>query len=81
MTLLLWDQDEAQVAKAVSHIAATLPLMADEGLIEDAAVVQARIRAARDLGDALDGAGFVQENIVERAEPKQKLFAEVEAHA
>jgi L-gulonate 3-dehydrogenase len=76
--VLLWDQDEAQVARAVSHIAATLPLMAAEGLIEDAAAVQARIRAARDLGDALDGAGFVQENIVERAEPKQRLFAEVE---
>ena len=76
--VLLWDQDEAQVAKALSHIAATLPLMAAEGLIEDAAGVLARIRAARDLGDALEGAGFVQENIVERAEPKQRLFAEVE---
>jgi 3-hydroxyacyl-CoA dehydrogenase len=76
--VLLWDQDEAQVARALSHIAATLPLMAAEGLIEDAAAVQARIRPARGLGDALDGAGFVQENIVERAEPKQRLFAEVE---
>jgi 3-hydroxyacyl-CoA dehydrogenase len=77
--VLLWDQDEAQVARALSHIAATLPLMAAEGLIEDGAAVLARIRAARDLRDALDGAGFVQENIVERAEPKQRLFAEVEA--
>jgi 3-hydroxyacyl-CoA dehydrogenase len=76
--VLLWDQDEAQVAKALSHIAATLPLMAAEGLIEDAGAVLARIRAARDLGDALEAAGFVQENIVERAEPKQRLFAEVE---
>jgi 3-hydroxyacyl-CoA dehydrogenase len=77
--VLLWDQDEAQVARALSHIAATLPLMAAEGLIEDGAAVLARIRAARDLRDALDGAGFVQENIVERAEPKQRLFAEAEA--
>jgi 3-hydroxyacyl-CoA dehydrogenase len=76
--VLLWDQDETQVAKALSHIAATLPLMAAEGLIEDAGAVQARIRPARDLGDALEAAGFVQENIVERAEPKQRLFAEVE---
>ena len=74
----LWDQDEAQVAKALTHIAATLPLMAAEGLIEDAGAVLARIKATRGLGEALEGTGFVQENIVERAEPKQQLFAEVE---
>jgi 3-hydroxyacyl-CoA dehydrogenase len=76
--VVLWDQDEAQVAKALTHIAATLPLMAAEGLIEEAGAVQARIRAAQSLGKALEGTGFVQENIVERAEPKQQLFAEVE---
>ena len=76
--VLLWDQDEAQVRKALDHIAATLPLMAGEGLIEKAGAVQARIRGAASLAEALDGVGFVQENIVERAEPKQKLFAEVE---
>ncbi len=76
--VLLWDQDEAQVAKALAHIATTLPLMAAEGLIDDAGAVTARIKGAGTLAEALDGAGFVQENIVERAEPKQKLFAEVE---
>lgn len=74
----LWDQDEAQVSKAIAHIATTLPLMAAEGLIDDPEAVKARIRGAASLAEALDGAGFVQENIVERAEPKQKLFAEVE---
>lgn len=77
----LWDQDEAQVTKALAHIATTLPLMAAEGLIDDPEAVKARIRGAANLGEALDGVGFVQENIVERAEPKQKLFAEVEALA
>lgn len=76
--VLLWDQDMAQVEKALAHIAATLPLMVAEGLIEDAGASRARIGTARSLGEALDGAGFVQENIVERAEPKQQLFAEVE---
>jgi L-gulonate 3-dehydrogenase len=79
--VLLWDQDEAQVAKALAHIATTLPLMAAEGLIDDAGAVTARIKGAGTLAEALDGAGFVQENIVERAEPKQKLFAEVESLA
>jgi 3-hydroxyacyl-CoA dehydrogenase len=76
--VLLWDQDEAQVAKALAHIATTLPMMAAESLIDDAAAVQSRIRGAQSLAQALDGAGFVQENIVERAEPKQRLFAEAE---
>jgi 3-hydroxyacyl-CoA dehydrogenase len=76
--VLLWDEDEAQVARALAHVTATLPLMAAEGLIEDGAAIMARINPARSLGEALDGAGFVQENIVERAEPKQHLFAEVE---
>jgi len=77
----LWDQDEAQVSKAIAHIATTLPLMAAEGLIDDPEAVKARIRGAASLAEALDGAGFVQENIVERAEPKQRLFAEVEGLA
>jgi 3-hydroxyacyl-CoA dehydrogenase len=76
--VLLWDQDMAQTDKAMAHIAATLPAMAEHGLIGDPRAVQALIRPARDLADALHGVGFVQENIVERAEPKQRLFAEVE---
>ncbi|MCA3573394.1 MAG: 3-hydroxyacyl-CoA dehydrogenase [Aestuariivirga sp.] len=79
--VLLWDQDEAQVRKALDHIATTLPLMAAEGLIENPGAVTARIRGAPSLAAALDGVGFVQENIVERAEPKQRLFAEVEGLA
>lgn len=76
--VLLWDQDDAQVEKALAHIASTLPLMAEDGLIENAGAVHARIKPARSLEDALSEAGFVQENITERAEPKQRLFAEVE---
>ncbi len=79
--VLLWDQDDAQVEKALAHIAATLPAMAEEGLIEDAGAAEARIRPARSLEDALNGTGFVQENITERAEPKQRLFAEAEGLA
>jgi 3-hydroxyacyl-CoA dehydrogenase len=79
--VLLWDQDPAQVDKALAHIAGTLPLMAAEELIDDAAALQARIGPARSLAEALEGAGFVQENIAESAEPKQRLFAEAEGIA
>jgi 3-hydroxyacyl-CoA dehydrogenase len=74
----LWDQDATQVERALEHIGRTLPQMAEEGLIADPGAIRARIRAAASLADALAGAGFIQENIVELAEPKQKLFAEVE---
>lgn len=79
--VLLWDQDSAQVEKALAHIAITLPAMAAEGLIDDAGAVRARIRPSRNLQDALEGTGFVQENITELAVPKQQLFAEVEGLA
>lgn len=74
----LWDQDAAQVDKALAHIARTLPEMAKAGLIDDIDAVQARITGAATLADAIAGAGFLQENIVERAAPKQMLFSEVE---
>ena len=74
----LWDQDRSQVEKALEHIGRTLPQMAEEGLITDPDSIRARIRGAASLADALAGADFIQENIIELAEPKQKLFAEVE---
>jgi 3-hydroxyacyl-CoA dehydrogenase len=77
----LWDQDAAQVDKALASIAQSLPLMADAGLIDDPQSVRSRIKGAATLAEALEGAGFVQENIAELAEPKQKLFAEIEALA
>jgi L-gulonate 3-dehydrogenase len=79
--VVLWDQDPAQVDKALTHIARTLPDMAEAGLIDDAESVRSRIGGAVSLAEALSNAGFIQENIVERAEPKQRLFAEVETLA
>jgi L-gulonate 3-dehydrogenase len=76
--VVLWDQDPAQVEKAQAHIARTLPEMAAAGLIDDAAATGARITGAASLAAAVKDVSFIQENIVERAEPKQELFAEVE---
>lgn len=76
--VMLWDQDAAQIEKALAHIARTLPEMAEAGLVDDAGAVCSRITGAADLAEAVKDAGFIQENIVERAEPKQKLFADVE---
>lgn len=76
--VVLWDQDPAQVEKALAHVARTLPEMAKAGLVEAPDAAMSRIRGAGGLTEALDGTGFVQENIVERAGPKQELFAAIE---
>ena len=79
--VMVWDQDGAQVDRALTSIAQTLPEMASAGLLRDPEAIRTRITAASTLAAALDGSGFVQENITERAEPKQALFAEIEKHA
>ena len=79
--VMVWDQDGAQVDRALTSIAQTLPEMASAGLLRDPEAIRTRITAASTLAEALDGSGFVQENITERAEPKQALFAEIEKHA
>lgn len=76
--VVLWDQDPAQIDRALDHIARTLPQMAEAGLVSDAEAARRRVAGARTLAEALAGVAFIQENIVERAEPKQALFAEVE---
>lgn len=74
----LWDQDPEQVERALVHIAQTLPEMAEAGLIDDVGGTGSRITGASILAEAVAEAGFIQENIAERAAPKQALFAEVE---
>lgn len=74
----LWDKDQVQTEKALAHITRTVPEMAEAGLIDDPARVISRIAGAATLETALAGVGFVQENITERPDPKQRLFAEAE---
>jgi L-gulonate 3-dehydrogenase len=74
----LFDQDSQKCAAAVEWAQRTVAEMATHGLIGDPAAVLARISIAGSLAEALAGAAHVQENIVERAEPKQLLFREIE---
>lgn len=76
--VVLWDQDSTQIDKALEHIANTLPEMQEAGLIAEAGATRARITGNVHLAEALAGASFIQESIAERAEPKQKLFADIE---
>ena len=77
----LWDQDSAQLTKALSAISQSLSAMQEAGLIDSAEVLRRRIVVAESLAAAVTGADYVQESIAEMAEPKRVLFAEIEKHA
>jgi L-gulonate 3-dehydrogenase len=52
--------------------------LAEHGLLDDPQAAAARVRAAADLADALDGAALVQENLPERVESKRAIFSELD---
>ena len=74
----LYDADAGQTARALETIAASLADMAKAGLVAEAGPLEALIRKATSLGQALEGAAHVQENVAERREVKRQLFAEID---
>src|SRR5262249_5502148 len=48
--------------------------LSQHGLADDPAGAAARVRVAKDLAEALDGARFVQENVPETVEAKRAIF-------
>jgi 3-hydroxyacyl-CoA dehydrogenase len=77
----LYDAAEGAAEAACGLVAANLDELATYGLVHDAAVAAARVRAARTLEDVLAGAAFVQENLPEQVEAKRAIFAELDALA
>ncbi|NJM35681.1 MAG: 3-hydroxyacyl-CoA dehydrogenase [Rhodomicrobium sp.] len=77
----LFDSDTKQSAAALEWVKTALDDMHSFDLISDPEAIRNQITAASRLPEALNGCGYVQENIAELLEPKQALFAEVEALA
>src|ERR1043165_26835 len=67
--------------KARGLVCEGLDQLAKHGLVDDPKGAAARVRAARSLADALDGASYVQENVPETVEAKRAIFAEMDALA
>ena len=59
-------------------VAEGLHELAAQGLVADPQGAAARVRVAKDLADALDGASFVQENTTETVDAKRVIFAELD---
>ncbi len=74
----LWDGDAGALEAASGHLKASLDDLQRQGLIEDAAAVATRITPVDTLGDALEGAIWMQECIAETVAAKTDLFAEAD---
>jgi 3-hydroxyacyl-CoA dehydrogenase len=75
----LYDADADRAATALSEIESRLGELDGFGLVgAEVAAVLGRVTVAGDLGEALDGAAYVQECVVESLAVKQELFAELD---
>ncbi len=74
----LYDVVPGVAEKARGLVADALRELETLGLTRDAKGAAARVRAAKDLADALDGASYVQENTPETVEAKRAIFAELD---
>jgi 3-hydroxyacyl-CoA dehydrogenase len=73
-------QDNAPGAAdaALGLIAEGLAELARAGLVDDAKAAAARVRIARSVAEAVQGADFVQENLPENLDVKRAIFAELD---
>jgi L-gulonate 3-dehydrogenase len=76
----LWDKDSTAAGEAIEFIAAMLPDLQANDLLNGVTpeALLRRVRAERDLAAALAGAEHVQENAPERLEVKKAIFAELD---
>jgi L-gulonate 3-dehydrogenase len=77
----LYDDAPAALDAALPAIADNLAAMEQEGLAEDAAAALARIRVCRSLAEALAGADYVQESVIEEIETKRAIFRTLDREA
>lgn len=77
----LWDPAPGTAAAAVETAGERLRELAALGLADDPAAALARIRPVDNLEEAVEGAGYVQENAPEQVELKRQLFARLDTLA
>jgi 3-hydroxyacyl-CoA dehydrogenase len=77
----LWDGAPEALAASLPLLRANLDDLEAQGLIGSAEEVASRVTAVDTLGDALDGARWMQECIAETVEAKAGLFAEADRYA
>jgi len=74
----LWDPHRPTLADAPTLMARECEELARHGLVDDAAAVAARARAAGSLAEAVDEADIVQENGPEKLEAKRAIYSDLD---
>jgi 3-hydroxyacyl-CoA dehydrogenase len=74
----MYDAVNGVADKALGLVADGLDELAKHGLGADPKGSAARVRAAKSVADALDGATYVQENVPETVDAKRAIFAELD---
>lgn len=77
----LWDGDADARDRAVELIARQARELQAQQLLDDAQALAGRVRACRDLDEALDGAAYAQENLPEVLDLKKDIFRRLDALA
>lgn len=77
----MYDAVDGVADQALGLIAEGLEELAKHGLVSDPKGSAVRVRAAKSVADALDGASYVQENVPETVDAKRAIFAELDALA
>ena len=76
----MWTRSESTRDKAIASLESQLNTFAEEGLLsEDKAAIMARISFASTVEEAIAGADFIQETIVEKKDAKEELYAKLAA--
>jgi 3-hydroxybutyryl-CoA dehydrogenase len=77
----LYGRTEASKERGLARVDGALAFLVEHGVLDarEAPALRAQIRGTTDLKEAVDGAGLVQESIVEDLEMKRALFRQLEA--
>jgi 3-hydroxyacyl-CoA dehydrogenase len=74
----MYDAVDGVADTALGLVAEGLDELAKHGLVDDPKGSAKRVRAAKSVADALDGATYVQENVPETVDAKRAIFAELD---
>ena len=76
----MWTRSESTRDKAIASLHAQLDTFEEEGLLTEAKdAIMARISFASTVEEAVAGADFIQETIVEKKDAKEELYAKLAA--
>ena len=74
----IYDVDPHATERALALIPEQLKVLQSFGLVDDPVGIAAHMTPASDLADAIDGAAYAQESVLEKVDLKRRLMQELE---